>query len=169
MASRRCALSTTLLFTLAKRHITEHMHLEKLRRLLYFGQNIRIDVLLHIEGEEWQVQHQRQPVPVDEEEEGQEGVNSGFRNDICVKTVAEIDGVDVVTARSASAFTLGNIPHPSLSGSGGTASHSASSPSHRDTKDSASVEEIENIPLQIAIHDSEEDLQEQVHGIYQHR
>ena len=31
------------------------------------------------------------------------------------------------------------------------------------------TEDIYNVPLQIAVHDGEEDLQEQVDGVYQHR
>lgn len=55
------------------------------------------NALLDVECEERQVEYERQPVSVDEEQEGQEGVDSRFGEDIVVKTVAEIDGVDVVT------------------------------------------------------------------------
>jgi len=76
--------------------------------------------LLRIPCQERQIQEQSQPISVDEEECGKEGVYSGFGDDVCVETVAEIDGVDVIT-------------------------------------------------FQIAIHDGEEDLKEQIDGIYQHR
>jgi hypothetical protein len=55
-------------------------------------------VLLGVKGEEWQVENKRKPVAVDKEQKGQESVNSGFRDDVCVEAVTEIDGVNVVTA-----------------------------------------------------------------------
>lgn len=55
-------------------------------------------VLLGVKGEEWQVENKRKPVAVDKEQKGQESVNSGFRDDVGVKAVTEIDGVNVVTA-----------------------------------------------------------------------
>ena len=56
------------------------------------------DVLLHIPGKEWQVEGQRQPIPVNQEQEGQETVHGGLRDDVSVEPVAEVDRVDVVTA-----------------------------------------------------------------------
>lgn len=56
-----------------------------------------VDVLLYIEGQKWQVQHQREPVPVDKEEEGQEAMDGSFWDDVGVETVAEIDRIDVIT------------------------------------------------------------------------
>ena len=59
-------------------------------------------LLLDVPGEKRDVEDQRNPVPVDQEQEGQEPMHSGFRNDIGIQAVAEIDRVDVVTvARSA--------------------------------------------------------------------
>ena len=55
------------------------------------------NVLLGVEGQQRQVQHDRQPVAIDHEEEGQESMNGGFRDNVGVETVAEIDRVDVVT------------------------------------------------------------------------
>jgi hypothetical protein len=57
-------------------------------------------VLLRVPGEQWQVQDQRQPVSVDKEQNGQKCVDGGFRDDVRVQAVAEIDGVDVVTAEN---------------------------------------------------------------------
>jgi len=54
--------------------------------------------LLCVECQEGQVQEQGQPVSVDEEEEGEECVNSGFGDDVGVQAVAQIDWVDIVTA-----------------------------------------------------------------------
>ncbi len=58
-------------------------------------------LLLDVVSEERQVKHQRQPVSVDEEEEGQHAVNGGLGDDVGVQTVAQIDGVNVVAARSS--------------------------------------------------------------------
>jgi len=54
-------------------------------------------VLLDIEGKEWKVKNQRNPISIDEEQKGEETMNRSFRNDVGVQTVAEIDRVDVVT------------------------------------------------------------------------
>lgn len=55
------------------------------------------DALLRIENKQRQVQDDSKPVSVDDEQEGQESVNGGFGDDVGVETVAEINGVDVVT------------------------------------------------------------------------
>lgn len=57
-----------------------------------------VDNLLDIPGDEWQVQNQWQPVSVDQEEERQETVYGSLGDDVGVQAVAEVDGVDVVTA-----------------------------------------------------------------------
>jgi hypothetical protein len=57
-------------------------------------------VLLGVEQHEGQVQHDGEPVAVDQEEEGQEGVDGGFGNDVGVEAVAKVDGVDVITEKS---------------------------------------------------------------------
>lgn len=54
-------------------------------------------ILLSVPSQEWQVEYQRDPVPVDKEQEGQESVNGGLGDDVGVQAVAEVDGVDVVT------------------------------------------------------------------------
>lgn len=54
------------------------------------------NVLLCIPGYQGQVQDQRQPVAIDQEQYGQESVDAGFGNDVHVEAVAEVDGVDVV-------------------------------------------------------------------------
>lgn len=54
------------------------------------------NVLLNIEGHQRQVQQQRNPIPIDKEQEGQEAVDSRLGDDVGVKAVAEVDGVDVV-------------------------------------------------------------------------
>ena len=56
-----------------------------------------LDVLLYVPGQERQVEDQRQPVPVDQEQEGQEAVHGGFRDDVGIEAVAKVDRVDVVT------------------------------------------------------------------------
>jgi hypothetical protein len=59
-------------------------------------------VLLGVEQHEGQVQHDGEPVPVDEEEECQDSVNSGFGDDVGVEAVAEVDRVDVVAGERGS-------------------------------------------------------------------
>jgi hypothetical protein len=67
-----------------------------------------IHILFAVPGQQWQVQNQRDPVAVDEEKERQDGVDSGFGDDVRVEAVAKIDGVDIVTgANLASRVVLG--------------------------------------------------------------
>jgi hypothetical protein len=54
--------------------------------------------LLCVPGHERQIQDERHPVSVDQEQESQKSVYGGFGDDVGVETVAEIDRVDVVTA-----------------------------------------------------------------------
>ena len=56
----------------------------------------RFHVLLSVPCQEGQVEDKRDPVPIDEEQEGQESVNGGLGDDVGVEAVAEVDGVDVV-------------------------------------------------------------------------
>ena len=58
-----------------------------------------LHVLLGVKQNERQVQHDGEPVPVDNEEESQESVDSGFGDYVGVETVAKVDGVDVITAK----------------------------------------------------------------------
>ena len=54
--------------------------------------------LLRIPGKQWQVQDERDPVSIDEEEDSEERVNRGLGDDVCVEAVAEVDRVNVVAA-----------------------------------------------------------------------
>jgi len=56
-----------------------------------------LEDLLRVPGQEREVQDQRQPVAVDQEQESEESVNGGFGDDVGVEAVAEVDRVDVVT------------------------------------------------------------------------
>lgn len=56
------------------------------------------DELLRVEGQERQVEEDSEPVAINDEEEGQEAVDSGLGDDVGVKTVAQVNRVDVVTA-----------------------------------------------------------------------
>lgn len=56
-----------------------------------------MNVLLDVPAKERQVENKRHPVSVDEEEEGQETMHSCLGDDIGVESVAEINGVNVVT------------------------------------------------------------------------
>lgn len=58
--------------------------------------HIALCVLPAVPSQQRQIQNQRHPVAIDEEEEGQEGVDGGFGHNVCVEAVAEVDGVDVV-------------------------------------------------------------------------
>jgi hypothetical protein len=55
-----------------------------------------LHVLLAVPCQQGQIQNQRDPVSVDQEEESQESVYGSFGDDVGVETVAKIDWVDVV-------------------------------------------------------------------------
>jgi TPP-dependent indolepyruvate ferredoxin oxidoreductase alpha subunit len=57
--------------------------------------------LLSVVGEQRQVQDNRKPVAIDNEQEGQESMNSSLGDNVGVETVAEFDGVEVVTFQIA--------------------------------------------------------------------
>ena len=57
---------------------------------------IRQYVLLCVPRKEGQVENERHPVAVDQEQDGQEGVDTSLGDDVHVKTVAQVDRVDVV-------------------------------------------------------------------------
>jgi hypothetical protein len=73
-------------------------------------------ILLPVPNHQRQIQQERQPISIYQEQRREESVDAGFRNNVHVEAVAEVDGVDVVA-------------------------------------------------FQIAVHDGEEDLQEQVHCV----
>jgi len=56
-----------------------------------------LHILLGIPCHQRQVQDKREPVAVNEEEEGQESVYGSFWNDVGVEAVAEVDRIDVIT------------------------------------------------------------------------
>lgn len=56
-----------------------------------------VDNLLDVPAKERQVENERDPVTVDEEEEGQETVHSSLGDDIGIESVAEVNGVNVIT------------------------------------------------------------------------
>jgi hypothetical protein len=53
-------------------------------------------VLLDIERKQRQIQDQSDPVSVDQEQESQDSVDSGFGDDVGVKAVAQVDRVNVI-------------------------------------------------------------------------
>ena len=57
---------------------------------------VGMNILLSIPNDHRQVQHQRNPISIDEEQEREERVDGGFRDDVSVEAIAQIDGVDVV-------------------------------------------------------------------------
>jgi hypothetical protein len=56
----------------------------------------QVDVLLCVPGQERQVEDERHPVAVDQEQDSQESVDTGLRDDVHVEAVAQVDRVDVV-------------------------------------------------------------------------
>jgi hypothetical protein len=102
-----------------------------------------LHILLSVPSQKWQVQNERHPIPVDEEENSQKGVYGSFGDDVGVEAVTEIDRVDVVAAARLDWRALGNL--------------------------SALTRDRMYSPLQIAVHDGEEHLEEEVDGVYQHR
>lgn len=60
-----------------------------------------VNDLLDVPSEERQVQDQRQPISVDEEQERHESMNGDFGENVGVEAVAEVDRVDVVTFQVA--------------------------------------------------------------------
>lgn len=111
----------------------------------------RENVLLSVEGQERQVQDDSEPVAVNDEEECKESVNGSLGDNVGVKTVAKVDRVDVVTA-----------------GKGEARISQAQKNSNRSVGYTSSCIKI-NSPLKITVHDREEDLEEQVDGVDQHR
>ena len=111
----------------------------------------RQNLLLGVEGQERQVQDNSEPVAVNDEEEGKESVNGSLGNNVGVKTVAKVDRVDVVTV-----------------GKGEVRISQAQKYSHRPVEYSSDCIRG-NSPLQITVHDREENLEEQVDGVDQHR
>lgn len=56
-----------------------------------------MNILLDVPAKKRQVENKRHPVSVDEEEEGQETMHSSLGDNVGVESVAEINGVNVVT------------------------------------------------------------------------
>lgn len=55
-----------------------------------------LENLLHVPGEQRQVENESDPVAIDQEQESQETVHGSLRDNVRVQTVAEIDRVDIV-------------------------------------------------------------------------
>ena len=82
VASRRCWFSKILLWVSLSLRIRPSF--------------VSNHVLLSVPRQERQVQEQCDPVSVDNEEEGEEGMDGGFGHNVGVKAVAKIDGVNIV-------------------------------------------------------------------------
>lgn len=61
-----------------------------------------VHVLLSVPSQQRQVQDQGHPVTINQEQEGQKGVNGGFWDNVRVEAVAEIDRVNIITVRKFS-------------------------------------------------------------------
>jgi hypothetical protein len=59
---------------------------------------LNLHILLSIPCQQGQVQDERHPVSVDQEQDSQESMYSSFRDDVGVEAVTKIDRVDVVAA-----------------------------------------------------------------------
>lgn len=113
------------------------------------------DVLVCVVCDHWEVQYQCHPVAIDEEQEGQEGVDSSLGYDVCVEPVAKVYRIDVVTRSVlAAALTHGIMMR---SGSLRGNAHPKRIMQGRSG----------DIPFQVAVHDRKEHLQKQVHCIKQ--
>jgi hypothetical protein len=87
------------------------VHIQLAENLRRIQKVLVLEDLLRIERQERQVQQDREPVAIDDEEEGQERVDGSLGNDVGIQAVAQVDRVDVVAARirgslSASFFCL---------------------------------------------------------------
>jgi len=72
------------------------VHVELPEDLRSVEQVLVLEDLLRVPGQEGQVKDERHPVAVDQEQEGQESVDTGLGDDVHVQAVAEIDRVDIV-------------------------------------------------------------------------
>lgn len=84
-------------------------------------------------------------------------MDGGFGNDVLVQVLAKVDGVCVV---AKNAQLVAHTDTRALQGSPGPGSRAL--PSRGELV-------MRCVPFQIAVHDGEEDLQEQVDGVNQHR
>ena len=60
--------------------------------------NKHFDLLFCVESQQRQIQKQCNPISIDQEKEGEEGMYSGFRYDVRIKSIAKVNRIDVVTA-----------------------------------------------------------------------
>lgn len=74
------------------------MHIQLPENLRSIQQMGVVNDLVNVVSEERQVEDERDPVAVDQEQEGEETVDGCFRDDVGVQAVAEVDWVDVVAA-----------------------------------------------------------------------
>jgi len=77
------------------------MHIQFPKNFCRVQKMLVLKNFLSIPYQEWEVQQKRNPVSVDEEKESEAGVDGGFGDDIVVESVAEVDGVDIVTFQVA--------------------------------------------------------------------
>jgi len=77
------------------------MHVQFSEDLSGIKEMLVLEYLLSVPQQKWKIQENRKPVTVDEKQDGKEGVDSGFRDDVRVEAVAEVNRVDVVTFQIA--------------------------------------------------------------------
>jgi len=107
-------------------------------------------VLLRVESQERQIEEDGEPVAIDDKQEGQEGVDGGFGDDVGVEAVAQVDRVDVVTEKGRRVLVR-------------------PSDSRQSFRRAPKGEKQRDSPFQIAVHDGEEHLKEEVDSVDQHR
>ena len=132
---------------------------------------MRLYALLDVVSKERQVEDQGNPVSVDQEQEREESVDGDFGDNVRVQAVAEVDGVDVVATRTnALASHRMNRAERRQQRRG-----EAESPSDRcwplrtpppEAHHHCLFLSEDSVPFQIAVHDGEEHLEEEVDRIY---
>jgi len=121
------------------------------------------NVLLDIPAEEGEVEDQRQPVAVDEEQKGEEAMDGHLGDNVSIEPVAKVDRVDVVTKRLDP--NQRSIVRSKQKRSCRQQHHWPGANLRPRSLCSNQVD----IPLKITVHDGEENLQEQIDGIYDDR
>lgn len=74
------------------------MHIQLPKDLRSIQQVGVVDNLINIIPQQRQVEDKRDPVAVDQKQKGEETMDGGFRDDVGVQAIAEVDWVDVVAA-----------------------------------------------------------------------
>ena len=120
-------------------------------------------VLLRIPGQQRQVEDECNPVSVDQEQDCEECVDTGFGDDVGVQAVAEVNRVDVIAIIMLARHSDRDCETRDLS------RRDASRVGKPSTASSGQLGRMigMTVPFQIAVHDSEEDLEEKIDRVDQ--